>query len=387
MSLLKALNLPPLRPQAPAGAGSVSIAIDKPGPFEPGSRQQLSATALLPDGSIRNVTGKVRWESSDENVVKMLPGRPSGLAQVLRAGRVTITATLIGGKAQDTITVKIQARLQDIVITPENPLLEAGETEELTATGIRADGSTEDITFEVEWSSNKPRVAFFEPDSGGSCETREAGTALVAATHPDAPDVHGFTKVEVFAPGRGPALQTISLEPLNPDIKEPPVVQFRAWGHFAGNVKHEITRHVRWTSSDPTVLTINADGGRARPRLRSGNPVVTAVDRVTGKSQSTTVYVALPGVRDISVEEGDLTIAVGASATVNVTATFHGIAQTMRVNELVQWTPTLSNVATVPGMGNLVHGDAPGETDFTVLERLSGASTVVHVTVVPATTP
>jgi hypothetical protein len=38
-------------------------------------------------------------------------------------------------------------------------------------------------------------------------------------------------------------------------------------------------------------------------------------------------------------------------------------------------------------MGNLVHGDAPGETDFTVLERLSGASTVVHVTVVPATTP
>ena len=69
-----------------------------------------------------------------------------------------------------------------------------------------------------------------------------------------------------------------------------------------------------------------------------------------------------------------------------VTATFHGGGQ-MKVNELVRWTPAVPGVATVPRLRSLVQGAVPGETDFDVVEPLSGALAVVHVTVVPATVP
>jgi hypothetical protein len=376
MGLLQALHLPPLGPKVPPGKGSVSIAINKPGKFEPGSQQQLAATALL-DGTTRDVTRKVRWESSNEEVVRMLPG---GVALSVRAGQVRITATLIGGTARDAMEVTVKARLKDIVITPENPLVASGRTEELTATAILADGNTENVTFLLKWSTDKPRVASVEP---GECTAGEPGTARIEAWDPDNPDIIGVTRVAVFAPGRGPALESISLEPLNPDIRSGTPVQFRAWGHFPGNAKHEITNHVRWTSSDKDVLTIHSSLGRAVPRLRSGNPVVTALDPATNKSQSTTVYVAMPGVKDISVEPKVLSLAVDEFVPVVVTATFHGGGE-MRVNDLVQWKPVVPGVMAVPPLGSVVRAVAPGETDIDVVEPLSGALAVVHVTVVPA---
>ena len=99
MGLLQALHLSPLVPKAPPGKGSVSIAINKPGKFEPGSQQQLAATALL-DGTTRDVTRKVRWESSNEEVVRMLPG---GVALSVRAGKVRITRDVgAGGRRRES---------------------------------------------------------------------------------------------------------------------------------------------------------------------------------------------------------------------------------------------------------------------------------------------
>lgn len=108
---------------------------------------------------------------------------------------------------------------------------------------------------------------------------------------------------------------------------------------------------------------------------------------VVGQSQSTTAYVDMPAVKTITVSPKDIRMEVGQLAGVRVMADFHRGGQ-MRVNRLVTWTPTVAGVATLLGTTrNNMRGLVPGETDFEVVEPLSGASDVIHVTVEPAVTP
>ena len=294
-------------------------------------------------------------------------------------GQLAATAMSSGGPPQNvTGKVKVQARLQDIVVTPANPLVKSGEMEILTATGVYEDGSTEDITSRVEWSSDKPKVADFP--SPGSCVANEAGTAIVVATDAGA-KISGLTKVTVPAAGKAPTLQKITITPLNPDIKLGTQVQFKAMGLFSDKSTHEITTRVKWESSDPKKLLIDAKG-QAKPGLLSGNPLVRATDPDTDRYQSTTVYVEMPGVKDITVSPTNIRVAKGQSVPVTVTAAFHG-GGTMKVNEQVRWTPADQGVATALPGGSHVHGGSEGETTIEVLDPLSGQSDIVYVTVLP----
>ena len=70
----------------------------------------------------------------------------------------------------------------------------------------------------------------------------------------------GRTKVTVPAAGKAPKLTKLTIEPLNPDIKDGTPVQLTATGDYADGSSHEITDKVKWESSDPKTLTIDAKG-------------------------------------------------------------------------------------------------------------------------------
>ena len=79
----------------------------------------------------------------------------------------------------------------------------------------------------------------------------------------------------MVAAGRGPKRVDIALEPLNPE-----------------------TRHgqsVKWKSTQPDALVIDENAGLPRPRLQSGNPLVSTHYAATNIAKSTTVYVEFPG--------------------------------------------------------------------------------------------
>src|SRR6188474_3352828 len=120
MGLLQALNLParlptPGQPQVAATPTSLAIA-KTDSPFEPGSRHGFTVLAILSNGKAEDYTRKATWSSSNDALVKM---RPGGLAEVGHgAGRVTITAAGPDGKPRDSVEVRVQAALQDIVVTP-----------------------------------------------------------------------------------------------------------------------------------------------------------------------------------------------------------------------------------------------------------------------------
>ena len=71
--------------------------------------------------------------------------------------------------------------LESIVVTPESLVLHKGDQVQLTAIGYYDDGSTEDLTAEVNWFSSKPQrvsVTFF----GGWVTARGGkGTVIITA--------------------------------------------------------------------------------------------------------------------------------------------------------------------------------------------------------------
>ena len=384
MSLLQALKLPS-RPPAPgqpqAAANPVTLAIAPPkGPFEPNSEHKLGVVAFMADGKPQNYTSKAKWTSSNPALVQMLPG---GIAKVgLGAGPVTITAAAPGGKPRDSVSIKVQAKLQDIVITPKNPLVEVGETQIMTATGVFADGSTEDLTAFLDWSADdKGKVVHF-PQNGGAWDAKAPGTPTLAATDRRT-GVTGHAKATVVAKGKGPKLVDIAIEPLDQEIKHGEAVQFRAFGIFDDKSRHEVTEKVQWRTSKKEVLVMDDDiRGLARPRLQSGTSLVAAVDEKANKGKSTTVDVDFPGIRRIDVAPKEITVVKGEAEKLTMTATLHNGGQ-MRVNDLVQFTRIDTNVAVVQPGGAFVIGVDPGHTEVEVFEPSSKSTATFEVTVPP----
>ena len=70
--------------------------------------------------------------------------------------------------------------LASIAVTPANPVITAGTAQQFTATGTYTDGSTQDITANVNWSSGTPAVAGI--NTNGLALGISAGTSVITAT-------------------------------------------------------------------------------------------------------------------------------------------------------------------------------------------------------------
>jgi hypothetical protein len=380
-SSVSALAAPPGKGPAP-GATLISIAINRPDRFEPGGQQQLVVTGMFSDGKTQKVTGKVKWSSSDEDLLKVAGG---GIAKVAQAsGDVTITAELdqkdlTPKKVTDSVTVKIRFALRKIIVTPQDPLVAGGGTVEvLAATAVYDDKSKEDITEQVEWKSSDQKVADFM--SRGYFVTGEAGTAILKATD-EATKIFGSTKLTVPVEGKGPILKKVTISPLNPDIKTGEPVPFTAMGEFSDKSKHEVTNSVKWESSDPKVLGIDSKG-LATPSLRSGNPLIRALDEKTNESGSTTAYVEMPGVKHLTLTPKTVSVISGDAVPVKAMAILAGGAR-MKINHAVEWTMSNQNAAMMILNNEQVKGLEPEEVSIEAYEPFSEEKDTMTLKVLP----
>src|SRR5262249_41776474 len=132
-----------------------SIAV---GPANPsinvGASQQFTATGTFDDGTQQDITASANWTSSKPNFASI---SPTGLASGLKGGQVTITAKK-GGKT-GTATLNVTAVLQSITVTPSNPIVAPGFTQQFAATGNYNDETHQDLTAQAGWSSSDTTVA------------------------------------------------------------------------------------------------------------------------------------------------------------------------------------------------------------------------------------
>jgi uncharacterized protein YjdB len=97
----------------------------------------------------------VSWTSSKPAVAKI---SRAGLATALAQGTTTLSAKLDGMTASTTLTVT-PAVLRSITLTPANPTIAKGKTEQFIATGTFSDHTMKRLTSQVDWASSKKSVA------------------------------------------------------------------------------------------------------------------------------------------------------------------------------------------------------------------------------------
>jgi hypothetical protein len=95
------------------------------------------------------------------------------------AGAYTVSAkaTAVAGSASFSLT---NIGLVSIAVTPANPSIAQGHTQQFTATGTYSDGSTQDLTATVTWASATTSVATIS--SAGLATGVGGGTSTISAT-------------------------------------------------------------------------------------------------------------------------------------------------------------------------------------------------------------
>src|SRR6266567_1108835 len=143
-----------------------------------GTTAQFTATGVFSDHARKDLTSSVTWSSANGNATISNTAGSKGLATAVAAGSTTVTATLGGCAGSTTVTVTA-ATLQSIGVTPTNPSIALGTTQQFTATGTFNDGTNQDLTTQVAWSSSTGNATV---SSSGLATAVSAGSAVITAT-------------------------------------------------------------------------------------------------------------------------------------------------------------------------------------------------------------
>ena len=162
----------------------VSIAVT---PFESGiakgTDQQFTATGSYSDGTTQNLTASVTWSSSNTAAATISNAAASkGLATSIAAGTTTIKA--VSGSVSGTTTLTISpATLVSIAVTPANTTIAGSTSQQFKATGAYSDGSAQDLTANVTWSSSNTGAATISNAAGsqGLASSNAAGSSTIKA--------------------------------------------------------------------------------------------------------------------------------------------------------------------------------------------------------------
>ena len=196
----------------------VSLAVTPADPSIPlGTVQQFTATGTYTDDSTQDLTAAVTWSSSAPGVATISNAAGShGLASSAAIGSTTITATDPGTDVAGGTTLAVTpAVLVSLAVTPAEPSIPLGTSQQLTATGTYTDDTTQVLTAAVTWSSASTAVATISNAAGshGLESSASNGSTSITATDPGT-DVAGSTTMTVT-----PAvLVSLAVTPADPSI-------------------------------------------------------------------------------------------------------------------------------------------------------------------------
>jgi trimeric autotransporter adhesin len=142
----------------------------------PGGALAYSAIGTFSDGSTKDVTAQATWTSSSKNVATVSSAVITGQG----VGQSIITATLSGIKRTGNLMVVFPQQVS-LAVTPATVQVPTGSSTQLRATGTFSDGTTQDFTTLVNWSSSNPTAATIGYQTG-LVSGLASGVSTVTAT-------------------------------------------------------------------------------------------------------------------------------------------------------------------------------------------------------------
>lgn len=257
-----------------------------------GATTQFIATGNFSDGSARDITTGASWTSSDTTkaTVETAGGSKPGLATGVAAGSVTITASLNGISGTAALKIVPPSTLTEITVEPTSPTILIGAQQQFSATGTFSDGTLQDVTNTVTWTSSNTGEATIETQgqqNPGLASGQSAGIVTIAAT---SGSISGQTSLTVET--NNPNIIEVIVDPDSPTIAAGATQQFYATAKLADGSNLDITNTAVWTSSNTSAATIETSTGN-QPGLvngvAAGSTTISASDSASGVTGSTTI--------------------------------------------------------------------------------------------------
>jgi trimeric autotransporter adhesin len=345
----------------------VSISISPSNPTVPlDTAQLLTATGTFSDNSTEQLAS-VTWSSSNPAVVTITDDdSDSGSIYALAMGTATVSACAGSVCGSTTLTVAPPA-LVSIAVTPANGTVPAGFSIQLDAMGTYSDGSTQDLTSSVTWTSSAPNVATI--NSAGLASGLVVGTTTVTAS---SGAVQGTTTLTVSSG----ILVSIAVTPSNASVTVGSTQQFMATGTYSDNSTQNLTSVATWSSSALSVATITA-GGLATGVTAGSSSISASEGSITG---TTTLTVTAPTLVSIAVTPANSSITVGSTQQFTATGTYSD-SSTQNLTSTATWSSSATGVATIAA-GGLATSAALGNSNIS-----STVGTITGTTTLTVTNP
>lgn len=330
-----------------------------------GTTTRLTAIATFADQSTQDVSSQVGWLSSNTAVATV---DSTGLVTGVAAGSTTLSASLLGVTASTSIQVN-NTSVSALQVIPAVTTIALGTKSQLQAIATFADGSTQDVSSQVQWSSNDPIIAGV--DSLGLVTGSGIGQATVTATLGAISRSATLTVTNAIAT----ALQVI---PPTASLPKGAKLQFQAIATFSDNSSQDVTSQVNWNSSDISVATINLNG-EATAFSEGGADISANFLGVTSNTVLLVVTNATVSSIQVVLNGGSGNLAKGSSVQFNAQAVLSD-GSTLDVSSQAAWFSSDQTKVTINAQG-LATGIAVGTSTISAsLNGVTSAGTVLTVT-------
>jgi trimeric autotransporter adhesin len=259
-----------------------------------GGQQQITATGLFSDGTVRNLTEQVLWKSAQPLSLAVSNNEASrGLVTWGGVpGNVQVSASIGSVSASIDLVVKA-AVLVSIEVSPIESSRPVGTIATLVATGIYSDNTTRDITRLASWSSSMDSIASVRSgvEGAGNVKAFSAGNAQIRA---HLQNVTGSTQVTVV-----PAIITSEIR-FNPSDDIGPIskpvgthMAITAQVSYSDNIKRDITAQATWSSSQTDIASVSKDSA-GQVTIQAKSPGVTLITAKLDNTSRTMPIVVSP---------------------------------------------------------------------------------------------
>ena len=320
-----------------------------------GDSETLTATLSPSNATNKNVI----WTSSNTSVVTV----NNGVVKAMKSGTSTIRVTTSdGGKtAECKVTVKAKAvSVESVRLNKSTLTLTAGDSETLTATVSPSNATNKNVS----WYSSNTTVATV---SNGIVKALKTGTTTIRVTTSD-----GGKKSEcqVTVKAKVISIESVSLNKSSLTLTEGDSETLTA----VITPSNATNKGVTWTSSDPSVATVNDGIVKA---LKAGTATIKVITDDNGKTAECQVAVKAKVIRveSVSLNKSSLTLTEGDSETLTAVVT-----PSNATNKGVTWTSSNPSVATVNN--GIVKALKAGTATIKVTTADGGKTTECQVTVV-----
>lgn len=162
-----------------------------------GQIQQFMAIAAYNDEILEDNTEVAWWAAGEETVAHFAE---RGVATTLAPGDTTIYAGMGERFSATPATLTVTpTTLITFTLAPKDPTRAVGESAQFRVTGTLTDGTTEDLTQTVTWTSSNSTVATIT-SPGGLAMALTPGTTTITAAYRGVPSTSATMTVAILAP-------------------------------------------------------------------------------------------------------------------------------------------------------------------------------------------